>query len=129
MATEHIFTDLDLDFGMHPFNRDVTKKYNEQAISRSIRNLVLTNKYERAFHPELGGSVRELLFEPADPITINALETRIINLIESQEPRVKDVRVEITVSPDESTFDCEVYFTAINDRQPKQILLYLKRVR
>lgn len=114
---------------MHPFNRDVTKKHNEQAISRAIRNLVLTNRYERAFHPELGGSVRELLFEPADPITINALETRIINLITSQEPRVKDVRVEIAVSEDEQTFECEVFFTAINNREPTSIILYLKRVR
>lgn len=114
---------------MHPFNRDVTKKHNEQAISRAIRNLVLTNRYERAFRPELGGSVRELLFEPADPITMSALRTNIISLITSQEPRVKDVDVEITVSEDESAFECEVYFTAINNREPTSIVLYLKRVR
>lgn len=129
MATEYIFTDIDLDFGYHPFNRDVAKKHNEAAISRSIRNLVLTNRYERAFRPELGGSVRELLFEPADPVTANTLETKIRNLIISQEPRVKDVSVEIELSADDSTFECDVYFTPINTRTPTKITLYLKRVR
>lgn len=126
---DHIFADLDLDFGMHPFNRDVTKKYDEQAISRSIRNLVLTNLYERAFHPELGGSVRELLFEQADAITVNALETRIVNLIERQEPRVRDVRVEAVLNDSEDGFDCSVFFTAVHMKEPIKITLYLKRVR
>lgn len=127
--TANFFSDLDLDFTMHPFNRDIARKYDEYAIGRAIRNLILTNKYERAFRPELGGGVRELLFEPADIVTVSEMQSKIKNLIEFYESRVKDVRVEIELSPDESTFEVTIYFTAINKRTPTTITLYLKRVR
>ena len=124
-----IYADLDLDFDMHPFNRDITKKYDEAAISRSIRNLVLTNKYERPFKPELGGGIRELLFENIDLISVREIEKRIETLITFYEPRVKDVSVEAELLPDDSAFQCSVYFTAINNREPTKITLYLKKVR
>lgn len=129
MATEEFFSDLDLDFTMHPFNRDISKKINEYAIARSIRNLVLTDKYERAFHPEIGGGIRELLFEPADIVTVDSIKTKVKHLIITQEPRVKNVSVSVNLSPDQQTFECTVYFTPINNRQQTSITLYLKRVR
>lgn len=129
MSTKIVYADLDLDFGYHPLNFDVSMKFNEYAIARSIRNIVQTNRYERAFHPELGGGIRELLFEPADVITADALETRIKLLILDQEPRCKNVSVQVALSKDESAFDCTVYFTAINNTTPTSIVLYLKRVR
>lgn len=129
MAQEIFFSDLDLDFVFHPINRDVARKFNETAIARSIRHLILTNKYERPFNPEVGGDVRSLLFEPADIVTADALQNRITYLIESQESRVKDVSVEVSLLPDESAFECTIYFTAINKRTPTSITLFLKRVR
>lgn len=129
MATEEFFSDLDLDFIMHPFNRDISRKINEYAIARSIRNLVLTNNYERAFHPELGGGVRKLLFEPADIVTIDSIKSNIKHLISTSESRVKNVYVDVNLSADEQTFECTVHFTPINNRKPTSITLYLKRVR
>ena len=123
------YADIDLDFGMHPFNRDISKKYDEAAISRSIRNIVLTNKYERPFKPEFGGEIRELLFENLDIVSVRELEKRIENIITQYEPRVKDVSVVADLIVDESAFECTVYFTAINNREPTKITLYLKRVR
>jgi len=130
VSTQNIvYSDLDLNMIQHPINRDVSKKYNESAIARSIRNLILTNKYERAFHPELGGGLRELLFEPSTIITLDSIKSHILWLITSQEPRVKNPEVEVELSEDESTFDCTIHFTAINNRTPTTITLYLKRVK
>ena len=58
------FSDLDLNFGMHPVTRDVVLKYDDQAIKAAVKNLVLTQNYERPFHSEIGSQIRGLLFEP-----------------------------------------------------------------
>lgn len=124
-----VFSDIDLEMGIHPLNRDIVKKYDEAAISRSIQNIINTNKYEKAFNPMYGGNLRALLFEPTSNITKHSLKTTLEFLIRKYEKRVKNVRVDVEVSPDESSFECDVQFTAINNREPTKITLYLKRVR
>ena len=63
------YTDLDLFFGRKTSDNDVRKVTDVQAVKRSIRNLVQLNTYEKPFHPEISGGVRELLFENATPLT------------------------------------------------------------
>ena len=57
------FIDLDLDFQSHPSTGDVGKRLDDEAIKRSVRNIVFTNTYDRPFHPEMSSGVRALLFE------------------------------------------------------------------
>jgi phage baseplate assembly protein W len=57
------FSDLDLNFNIHPIKKDINLHKGEMAIINSIKNLVLTNHYERPFRPEIGSNVRRLLFE------------------------------------------------------------------
>ena len=64
-----IYKDLDLDFGRNVVTNDVNKLTDVEAVKRSVRNLINTNHFERPFHPELGGNVRALLFEPMTPLT------------------------------------------------------------
>ena len=81
-----IFADLDINFRKHPATDDVTMRYDEEAIKQSIKNLVMTNHYERPFHPEIGSQLRALLFEPASPLLVISLKQSITNTINNFEP-------------------------------------------
>ena len=83
------YTDLDLFFGKKTPNNDVNKVTNIQAVKRAVRNLVLTNHYEKPFHPEIGSGVRGILFEPMTPLTAHILTRKIEDVIENFEPRAR----------------------------------------
>ena len=83
------YKDLDLDFIPHPVTKDLVSKINDEAVKRSIRNLVLLNTYEKPFHPEIGSDVRNLLFELATPLTAIRLKKAIEEVIENFEPRAQ----------------------------------------
>ena len=101
MATStKLYSDLDFNFTRKPGTNDIALSYDAQAVIRSIRNLILTNHYERLWNPDLGGNVNALLFELVSPATADALNYEVRALIEKYEPRaiVKEVvvqRVEI----------------------------------
>jgi len=90
-----IYKDLNLFFTKNPLTKDVSKATDVQAIKRSVRNLVLTDRGERLFHPEIGGDVKGSLFENFTPIMEVELRSAIKNVIEIYEPRVvlEDVKV------------------------------------
>ena len=75
------YTDLDLFFGRKTTSKDINKVTDVQAVKRSIRNLVLTNHYEKPFHPEIGSGVRGMLFEPMTPLTAYVLSRKIEDVI------------------------------------------------
>ena len=74
MKISRTFSDIDLNFIPHPVTGDIVKKYDESAIKAAIRNLVLTSNYERPFHSEIGSQLRNLLFVPMSPITIQLIQ-------------------------------------------------------
>jgi hypothetical protein len=63
VAIKEAYSDLDLLFKAHPISGDVTVKTDADAVKRAVKNIVLTNYYERPFKPSLGGNIRGLLFE------------------------------------------------------------------
>ena len=83
------YRDLDLFFAKRSRDKDVNVLSNVTAIKRSVRNLVLTNFYEKPFHPEIGSGVRELLFENANPLTSIAISQAITDVINNYEPRAR----------------------------------------
>ena len=87
------YTDLDLFFGRKSSNNDVRQVTDAQAVKRSLRNLVQLNTYEKPFHPEISGGVRELLFEPMSPITAVVVARKIEDVINNFEPRARLVSV------------------------------------
>jgi phage baseplate assembly protein W len=123
------FSDIDLNFGMHPVTHDVVLKYDDQAIKASVRNLVLTQNYERPFHSEIGSQIRGLLFENATPMLDIMLKRAITDTIVNFEPRVKLNDVVVTVSPDNYEVYVSIYFTIINTTRPQQVDLILTRSR
>jgi phage baseplate assembly protein W len=123
------FTDLDLNFTRHPITDDVSVKFDEQAIKQSVKNLVLTNHYERPFHPEIGSEVKALLFEPANPMTSIMLKQAIVNTINNYEPRVRLIDVIVRGSIDNNTIYVSIEFTIINTTSPITVDLVLERTR
>ena len=80
MATlSKIYSDIDFTFTKKPVVGDVALSYDQQAVVRSIRNLLLTNFYERPFNPRLGSNISLLLFEPISSATSAYLEKEIEN--------------------------------------------------
>lgn len=123
------FIDLDLDFGRNTNTSDVDRLFDEEAIKRSVRNLVLTNRNERFFKPNISGGIRNLLFEPATPVTATLIQQQIIDVITENEPRVSLVDVTVIASLDQNSFDASIVFQLRNNEQPIRVTVALERVR
>ena len=100
-----------MSFKVSPLTYDLIANKNETAIARSIRNLILTTPGERPFNPELGSQVSQLLFEPIDDITTQALKEQIENTVNNFEPRVRlrQVVVKPNFDADEYDISCLLY--------------------
>ena len=100
--TTFVYRDISLYFTPNPVSGDVTQITDVQDIKRSVRNLVLTNRWDRPFHPEIASRVRESLFELFTPITFNIIRTNtdiindtcIINNIASKISMLSSIGIE-----------------------------------
>ena len=123
------YKDLDLNFNIHPIKKDINKHVDELAIINSVKNLLLTNHYERLFHPEIGSNVRKLLFENMDSITISALQKQIQQTIENYEPRVSVSEIIVMPEYDDNRFSVTLTFFVLNRIEPITIEFFLNRER
>lgn len=123
------FTDLDLDFIAHPITGDVTKKVGPDAIARSIRNLVMTNYYDRPFRSQIGSNALKMLFENIGPLTAINLEQAISDVVTNFEPRAKLIGVKVNADPDNNGYSAKIAFYVQNRPEPFQTTLFLERVR
>lgn len=134
MATTQIdsarsFKDLDLNFTAHPVRKDINKFSNEYAVINAVKNLILTNHYERPFRPELGSNIRRMLFENVDTIMAAQIEREIEETIVNFEPRVRVSKVTAIPAPDENRYNIELQFFVINSPEPVTIKFFLERIR
>ena len=108
------YTDLDLFFGRKSSDSDISKVTDIQAVKRSVRNLVLLNVYEKPFHPEIAGGVREMLFENMTPITAQIIAKQVENVINNFEPRAKLVGVRVNPDLDRNLYELTIEFYVVN---------------
>ena len=108
------YTDLDLFFGRKSSNNDVRQVTDAQAVKRSLRNLVQLNTYEKPFHPEIAGGVRELLFEPMSPLVAVVIARKIEDVITNFEPRARLVSVRAFPDLDRNSYEVSVEFYVVN---------------
>lgn len=108
---------------------DVVRKYDDNAIKASVRNLVLTSNFERPFHSEIGCQLRNLLFEPATPLTILRIQQTIAQTITNFEPRVNLVDVTARLSPDNNSVYVSIEYRIVNTQTPQVVNLILERTR
>ena len=108
------YKDLDLFFSKKSESKDINKVTDILAVKRSVRNLVLTNYYEKPFHPEIGSGVRDVLFEPMTPITAYILGRKVELVIENFEPRVSLVGVRASPDLDRNAYEITIEFYVKN---------------
>ncbi|NWJ44124.1 GPW/gp25 family protein [Marine Group I thaumarchaeote] len=124
------YTDLDLFFGKKATSKDISKVTDIQAVKRSIRNLVLTNHYEKPFHPEIGSGVRGILFEPMTPLTAHILTRKIEDVIENFEPRARLISVRAIPNLDRNEYECTIEFFVVNaPTELVDLTVFLERLR
>ena len=123
------WADLDLDFTAHPVTKDIVLKKDVEAVKRSIRNLILTNRYDRPFQPNIDGGVTRHLFELSTPHTIHNIESAIRNCISNYEPRAEVLDVFVTGDLDNNGFQVSLSFRVINVPDPVTVELFLERLR
>ena len=104
------FKDISLSFSPHPVTKDLPILANERAIVRSVRNLVETIPSERFFDPNLGTSIREMLFDNFSGSSVMIIEDMVGNTVRNYEPRVGDIGVEVDASPDNNSISVKVLF-------------------
>lgn len=129
IKTTQIFKDFDLAFSAHPNTKDLTKKRDEDAVKQALKNLILTNYYERPFHSEIGSPVRALLFELATPLTSHMMKRGIIDVIENFEPRVKVTDVTVAMRDETNACEVSITFEIIGLQTVSQLNLTLERTR
>ena len=123
------FRDLDLNFTRHPATNDVATRIGDQAIIRSLRNLVNMANYDKPFHPEVGGVIRQLLFENVNAMTAQNIKTAVKDVINNFEPRVSLIDVVVQAQEDMNRYDVSISFYIVNQATPTTINLFLERVR
>ncbi|MBT9159399.1 MAG: hypothetical protein DDT26_00658 [Dehalococcoidia bacterium] len=123
------YSDIATAFAPHPISDDLTRITNVDSIKRSVRNLILTGKYERRLTPELGSSIRGLLFEPMTPFTTIRIREAIVETIENYEPRaiLRDVLVQ--PSYDDLEYFIQIEFRIEQSEAPVFLELFLERIR
>ena len=132
--TTFVYRDISLYFTPNPVSGDVTQITDVQDIKRSVRNLVLTNRWDRPFHPEIASRVRESLFELFTPITFNIIRNAIEDVLRIYEPRV-DVTDVVVEDPefnyqDQNTLPIKIFFTLKNAPETlENVNVVLERIR
>lgn len=127
--SNRIYSDLNLNFTKNPATKDVARLTDVEAVKRSVRNLILTNRFERPFHPEIGSSIRDLLFEPITPLNAVLLEDRIEEVIVNFEPRVTLNQIIVQDDIDNNRYSVTISFYVNNTPEPVTITEFLQRLR
>lgn len=123
------YKDLNLMFTIHPVKKDITKLVDEADIKEAVKNLVLTNHYERPFHPEIGSSVTALLFDNASPLTAIHIQRAISDVLTNFEPRIQLIDVVVNLQPDLNTYSATIVFSIVNRPSPVVLTMILERLR
>ena len=124
-----IYSDFFTDFSRHINTGQLNTKTNEDAVKQSIRNLLLTDRYERPFQPEIGCDLQALLFENFTPSTQITAETIVQQCIEKYEPRAILHNVVCAPSIDMNSLAITIQFSIINNSTPDTIEVLIQRTR
>ena len=122
------YLDIDLTFAKRP-SGDIYKKKDAAAVKQSIKNLLLTDFYEKPFQPFFGANLRAMLFELADDDTEDEVEENIRNAINKYEPRAEILTITVNVLPDQNDMRVSVYFKIINTQETVTFTTNLSRLR
>jgi phage baseplate assembly protein W len=120
--------DLDLNFAPHPLTGDLAMKSGRSAIDQSVRNLVLTNFYERGFNIEVGSNLPDSLFDNFTSLDQQTIKSNIIRVLKNFEPNVEVTEV-ISTLEQNNELKVEVYYTYSNDPEVRSTVIPIRRLK
>ena len=129
LTKNKVFSDLDLDFDIHPNTKQLNTLVSDAAVIRSLKNLIFTSHYERPFHPEIGCKIKKSLFENIMPSTAITIQRSIEEVVNNFEPRVDLTSVRVIAQPDENAYHVTIKFFVINEPIARQVTFFLERIR
>ena len=127
--SNRIYSDLNLSFTKNPATKDVARLFDVQAIKRSVKNIILTNKYERPFDSDFGCNLRGFLFENITEPLLVIIKDRVAMAIEKYEPRVSVEDVVVIEDVDKNGLSIMVSFLINGTEAPVSVSTFLQRVR
>jgi len=119
------FKDISLSFKKHPVTRDILTLKNEDAIKRSVQNLVRIIRGEVFFNELLGTRISGSLFELANSDYIDPMKTEIETVIKNFEPRVKNLDVDFNSFPDQNAVEVIINYEIIGLSAPTQSVNFI----
>lgn len=126
---KNLYKDFDISFSNNPITGDVGTKSDVNAINQSVKNLINTNYYERPFNPTFGCNIRGLLFELADPITIEDLKNAIVETLQNHEPRIQLINIYIEDMQDQNAYHISIQYEIVSRNIVTEFETVLKRLR
>jgi phage baseplate assembly protein W len=127
--SDPVFTDFYNNFNIHPQNKRLALHTDEQAVRRSMRNILQTNTKERLFNPEFGGGLRRFLFEDISVMTSDLIKDAVFDSITKYEQRARIIDVLVVSNEFAHSYEVSVYYEIINNANPQTLQLTLYRVR
>lgn len=124
-----VYSDFHKDLTQSPVNFDLARKIDEESVKESIRNLLLTDRGERLFQPEIGSDIRKMLFENVTTATLEVIKDLVRTTLRNYEPRINLIGVDVLSSIDSLQIDIVVTFNIINRIEPIVFTVTLDRVR
>jgi len=124
-----IYSDFGKDLLLNPVSSDVSRKINEEAVKESIKNLILTDRGERLFQPEVGCDIRAMLFENFTQETVDTMRNMVFETIQTYEPRCNLLGVDVTGRIDSNEIRVIITFALINNEEPTTLEVVLNRIR
>ena len=129
--TSRVFKDINLSFKRHPVTSDLVVLKNEDAIKRSVKNIVFTILGEKPYDPLFGSVINDSLFELSTSLSEIAVKDAIESSLKRYEPRIDDIVVTVTITPDSNELNCTVQYTIVGIPAPTQtvdVILFPARV-
>jgi len=121
--------DLDLSLKIHPIRKDIIPLKDDVAIKNAVKNLLISNFYDRPFAPDKGANLKGLLFEPNDPITRISMREQIRAVIKKYEPRVAVQKIDISDTNNENGYRIVVSFRIKEYDSNESVEIILRRLR
>ncbi len=123
------YSDFTRNFALHPVSSDLARITDFEAVRSSIRNLILTDKYERLLDPNIGSNIRRALFDPMDGATAKVIQDYIRETISNYEPRATLQDVIVIPDYDNNTYTVTIYFSVTFSEEIQTVEFFLTRIR
>lgn len=124
-----LFSDLNLNMPIHPNRKDIIPLTDIDAIKQAVKNLVMTNRGEKVFRQDVGGNITGVLFENYSQYMAIDIKVAIKRVLKRNEPRVKNITIQVTPTEDKNAVTATVGFKLNNEQREFDLEFALNRLR